>query len=194
MIVPKNRLSGMLRLGCSISPAINVTLFHASLANNEPTNPAPKAATPPLLRHRSYRFRCPAPHEDPPTHRAPATACIVILSDARSPRRWLFFESEIHRHFDRSGSRICEPRSGEIRFSTSTSTQTTPRRCLCRFPPLLSSRRDLLFFAIFPQGADAPHLDSEMWVSAGCLGDFIRCASSCYEVATAPEPSCRSPS
>src|SRR5438093_484641 len=35
----------------------------------------------------------------------------------------LFLESEIHRHFDRSGSRICDPRSGEICFSTSTSAK-----------------------------------------------------------------------
>ena len=63
----------------------------------------------------------------------------------------LFFQSSSrpphkNRHFDRSGSRICEPRSGEIRFSTSASTKPTPRFCSCL---LLSSRRDLLFSFAF---------------------------------------------
>ena len=37
MSVPKNKLRPILRLGFFISPAINVTLFHASLLKIEPT-------------------------------------------------------------------------------------------------------------------------------------------------------------
>ncbi len=35
--VPRKRLMTILRLGFSISPSMNVTLFHASLLNMEPT-------------------------------------------------------------------------------------------------------------------------------------------------------------
>ena len=47
--VPKKRLNPILRFGFLISPAIKVTLFHASLLNIEPTIEAaiaPKMATP----------------------------------------------------------------------------------------------------------------------------------------------------
>ncbi len=47
-------------------------------------------------------------------------------------------------HFDRSCSLLCEQRSGEICFSTSTSAQPAPRLRFWLFAPLLSSRRDLL--------------------------------------------------
>jgi hypothetical protein len=42
--------------------------------------------------------------------------------------------TKTNRHFDRSGSRTCEPRSGEIRFSTTTSAQPTLRLCSCLLP------------------------------------------------------------
>jgi hypothetical protein len=41
-----------------------------------------------------------------------------------------FFTNPMNRHFDRSRSRFCERRSGEIRFSTSTLDQPL---CLCRY-------------------------------------------------------------
>src|SRR5690349_8960286 len=45
--VPNNRLRGIFLAGFSISPAINVTLFHASLLNKEPTMARPSAVTTP---------------------------------------------------------------------------------------------------------------------------------------------------
>jgi hypothetical protein len=41
--------------------------------------------------------------------------------------------NKTHRHFDRSCSRLCEQRSGEICYSTSNSAKPTP--LLCFFPP-----------------------------------------------------------
>jgi hypothetical protein len=38
------------------------------------------------------------------------------------------------RHFDRSRSRFCDRRSGEIRFSTTSVSPPTPRFCLCLSP------------------------------------------------------------
>ena len=43
MVVPKNKLLGMFFFGSFISPAINVTLFHASDENNELMIVAPNA-------------------------------------------------------------------------------------------------------------------------------------------------------
>jgi hypothetical protein len=40
-------------------------------------------------------------------------------------------QNQKNRHFDRSCSRFCEQRSGEIRFSTQTASQPLPRLCHC---------------------------------------------------------------
>jgi hypothetical protein len=78
-----------------------------------------------------------------------------------------------HRHFDRSRSRICERRSGEIRFSTSTSTKPTPRLRLCSclscchprrgsaFSVVVSSTRQIV---ISTEAAHSPNRGSK----AGC--------------------------
>jgi hypothetical protein len=86
----------------------------------------------------------------PPSHEFPTgetTVRLPLLSSLlllvfwlSSPQGICFFffhpppRPQANRHFDRSGSRPCERRSGEIRFSASTSTQPKPRL-------LLSSRR-----------------------------------------------------
>jgi len=73
--------------------------------------------------------------KEPAVALAFAPACPFVCHSAARRRNllsaivhggWLCPESETHRHFDRSVSRTCEPSSGEICFSTSTS-QPAPR-------------------------------------------------------------------
>src|SRR5687767_1417239 len=61
--VPRNKLNPIFLFGFLISPAIKVTLFHASLLNTEPTMDAaiaPRAATPTTAEI----FTCPSPGEN----------------------------------------------------------------------------------------------------------------------------------
>jgi hypothetical protein len=65
---------------------------------------------------------------------SPATSEDVISTDADHVCRCRSSSTQTkNRHFDRSCSRFCEQRSGEIRFSTTLSPLPTPRSCLCLF-------------------------------------------------------------
>ena len=66
---------------------------------------------------------------------SPATSEDVISTDADHVCRCRSSSTQTkNRHFDRSCSRFCEQRSGEIRFSTTTRSRPTPRSCLCCHP------------------------------------------------------------